>query len=172
MSEGLNQTQKAGITEDLFALACLVESDGQLSIAKPFVDDEGVDLLVYRHKLGGKVIYLQVKSRFTLNKKGRFRSQVRRKSFRPRKDLYLAFVYYDVKTESLSDSLWLIPSCDFVKLLKGQSAKRKIYVFQSAFASKNDMWKPYRLQIQDLSSKLFELLKGRSERLPRPSVSQ
>ena len=87
MSEGLNQTQKAGITEDLFAVACLVESDGQLSVAKPFVDDEGVDLLVYRRKRGGKVIYLQVKSRFTLNKKGFFRSQVRKKSFTPRAEL-------------------------------------------------------------------------------------
>ena len=158
MFKGLNQTQKAGITESLFAIACLVENDGQLSIAKPFVDDEGVDLLVYKRKVGGKVLYLQVKSRFTLTKKGSFKTQVRKKSFTPREDLYLAFVYYDTKKRGLGDCLWLIPSFDFPKLLKGQREDREIYVFQSKFDSKNDMWKPYKINIGDLSEKLFKLL--------------
>jgi len=158
MKIGLNETQKAGITEYLFALRCLLGSEGNLSLAIPFVDDEGVDLLVYRSKRGGKVLYIQVKSRFTLTGRGHYRSQVRKKSFLPRKDLYLAFVYYDASTNGLGKALWLIPTLDFINLVKRQTSKRKFYIFHSKFTSQNDMWAKYRLSLEELPKKMLNLV--------------
>lgn len=160
MKSELNETQKAGITEMFFALNSLLGGDGKISLATPFVDDEGVDLIVYRRKLGGKVLYLQIKSRFTLTKKGYFKSQVRKKSFSPRKDLYLAFVYFDVQKNGLGEILWLIPTLDFIDLIKGQRSKKKIYVFQSKFTSRNDMWAKYKITLKEMPQKLLELLQS------------
>ena len=160
MQDGLNATQKAGITETLFALTGLLGSKGKLSFAIPFVDDEGVDVLVYKRKSGGKVLYIQVKSRFTLTSNGHFRSQVRKKSFTPRKDLYLVFVYYDNNKQGLGDTLWLIPTLDFMDLIKGQKSNRKFYIFHTKFTAQNDMWVKYRLSLKDLSQKLLVLIEN------------
>ena len=103
-------------------------------------------------------MYIQIKSRFTLTKKEAYRSQIRKKSFVPRKDLYLAFVYCDSNTHRLGEILWLIPTIEFSDLMKGQSPGRKVYVFQSKFTSPNDMWVKYRLPLAKLPDELMALL--------------
>ncbi len=158
MQIGLNEVQKASITETLFALTCLLNSDGRISVAIPLVDDEGIDLLVYKSKASGKVLFIQVKSRFTLTGRGRYRSQVRKKSFIPRKDLYLAFVYFNKETKKLGEIIWFIPSLDFIRLVGGQGAQRKIYVFHTKFTAQNDMWAKYKFNINDISQTLLQLL--------------
>ena len=64
----LSASQKGQIVEQLVAATCLLQSKGLLRVARPLVDDEGVDLIV-THKVSDKGVLLQVKSRFTLNKK-------------------------------------------------------------------------------------------------------
>jgi len=154
----LNATQKAGITETLFALSCLLGSSGNLSLATPFVDDEGVDIIVYRRKVGGPPLYIQVKSRFTLTGRGQYRAQVRKQSFLPRKDLYIVFVYFDTQKIQLGETLWFIPSLDFKKLISGQGSNRKNYVFSTKFNSRNDMWAQYKLKLSEISSVIESIL--------------
>lgn len=153
---GLTSTQKGKVVESLIAATCILESDGRLSVSIPFVDDEGIDIVITL-KGGGRTIFIQVKSRFTLIRGRYYRSQVRKKNFVPRKDLFIIFAYYDKTKALLGDTLWLIPSTDFVKSLKGQTNKR-VYVFQSRFNSQKDMWKSYKMTLKDFPSKMLEML--------------
>jgi hypothetical protein len=154
----LGSTQKGKVVESLIAATCILGSDGKLSASIPFVDDEGVDL-IFTPKGGGQSIFVQVKSRFTLIGKGNYRSQIRKKNFRPRPDLYIIFAYYDKKKGQLGEILWFVPSDDFKKNLKGQRKERKNYIFQSRFASRRDMWAPYKLMLKALPQHILDLLK-------------
>ena len=152
----LGSTQKGKVVESLIAATCILGSDGKLSVSTPLVDDEGVDM-IFTPKWGGRSIFVQVKSRFTLTGKGYYRTQIREKNFLPREDLYIIFAYYDSEKAQLGETLWLVPSVDFKEKLKGQ-LKKQYYVFQSGFTSQ-DMWEPFRLKLSDLPQRILNLLK-------------
>lgn len=154
----LGSTQKGKVVESLIAATCILGSDGELSVSIPLVDDEGVDM-IFTPKGGGRTIFVQVKSRFTLTKKGNYRTQIRKRNFSPREDLYIIFVYYDSEKAQLGETLWFVPSVAFKKNIKGQSKERKVYIFQSRFTAQRDMWKPYQLKIRDLPRHILSLLK-------------
>ncbi|MEM2100513.1 MAG: hypothetical protein QXP45_04165 [Thermoproteota archaeon] len=101
---------------------------------------------------------LQVKSRFTLTNKGAYRSQLRRASFKPRKDLYILFAYFDRAAGELGNTMWLVPTEDFAERTRNQSSGRKYLVFQTRFNSK-DMWERYRVEKAVLPNKIVEILK-------------
>ncbi|MBI3320010.1 MAG: hypothetical protein HYZ89_05435 [Candidatus Omnitrophica bacterium] len=142
--------------EQLVASACLLQSDGKLRVSTPLVDDEGVDLVV-SHRETDNTLFLQVKSRFNLNR-GNYRTQVRRAALRAGAKRFLLFVYYDAAQAVMGETMWLVPSLTFEKLLSGQKRSSRIYVFQSRFTSQHDMWKPYRISRQALASSLIDHL--------------
>jgi len=153
----LSESQKGKVVEMLVAAHLILGSDGALNVSTPMVDDEGVDLVL---SLAGeaKHLLLQVKSRFSLTGKGAYRAQVRRASFRPKKDLYLLFVYFDKEKGELGDTMWLIPTVDFKEKTKNQNIEKKYVVFQTRFNSK-DMWESYRLEKTMLPGRIIEVLK-------------
>lgn len=153
----LGSTQKGKAVESLVAATCIIGSDGKLSVSIPMVDDEGIDL-VFTSKENRKSLFIQVKSRFTLSKKGNYRTQIRKKSFIPQKDFFIMCIFYNRQQAKLGDLLWLIPSIDFKAKLIGQHNKR-IYVFQSRLTSQRDMWKPYQVQIKDLPDRILNILR-------------
>lgn len=152
----LSTSQKGRVVEQLVAAACLLQSDGKLRVSIPIVDDEGVDL-VMSHGETGKTLLLQVKSRFSLNN-GNYRTQVRRVALHSGPRRFLLFVYYDTAKAALGEIMWLIPSLDFAKLLAGQKQGRATYIFQSRFTSERDMWRPHRIPVQELASRLIRRL--------------
>ena len=156
---GLGSSQKGKAVESLLAATCIIGSDGELSVSIPMVDDEGVDL-IFTPKGGGRSIFVQVKSRFTLTGKGSYRSQIRKKNFHPRKDYYITFAYYDKANARLGDTLWFIPSLDFTDKLKGQSRERPNYIFQSRFTSTGDMWRPYKVELKNLPKHILRILRS------------
>lgn len=153
----LSASQKGQIIEQLVAATCLLQSEGLLRVSRPLVDDEGVDMVV-THKATDRSILLQIKSRFTLTKKGSFRANVRRVSLRASETRQLLFVYYDMKKATLGETLWFVPALDFERLLKGQRQSRPRFVFQSKFNSANDMWKPYQILLRDLGRTMIQRL--------------
>ena len=159
----LGSTQKGKVVESLIAANCILGSDGKLSVCVPLVDDEGVDM-VLTPKGGGQSIFVQVKSRFTLTGKGYYRTQIKKKNFLPRENLYIIFAYYDSEKAQLGETLWLVPSVDFDKNLKGQ-LKKQYYIFQSGFTSQ-DMWEPFRLKLSDLPQRILSLLKTYKDSMP------
>ncbi len=152
----LSASQKGRVVEQLVAAACLLQSDGKLRVSIPIVDDEGVDLVV-SHGQTDRTLLLQVKSRFSLHR-GNYRTQVRRVVLHPNPNRLLLFVFYDTARAALGDTMWLVPSLAFAKLLAGQKQDRDTYAFQSRFTSAGDMWKSYRIPVQQLASELIRYL--------------
>lgn len=159
VEQELGSSLKGKIAATLIGIACAQGSNGQINFASPFVDDEGVDLMFFRRGGSGKVILAQVKSRMTQSKllrRGTYRTQVRRASFKPREGYYLIFVAFDQLGERLFDTLWFVPSVDFEEKLVGQKGE-KVLVFQSRFDSK-DMWEEYRTSLGELPRRISQLL--------------
>jgi len=155
----LGSSLKGKITTTLIGVACAQRSKGEINFASPFVDDEGIDLIFFKKGGSGKAILAQVKSRTIQSKllrRGTFRVQVRRVSFKPREGYYFIFVTLDEAGKGLFETLWLIPSIDFEKKLAGQTNK-KVLVFQSRFNSR-DMWEEYRMSLEELTQRLSRIL--------------
>ena len=150
----LSASQKGQIIEQLVAATCLLQSEGMLRVSRPLVDDEGVDLVI-THRTTDRSVLLQIKSRFTLSKKGSYRANVRRVALRASNNRCLLFVYYDAKKAALGERLWFIPTMDFARLLKGQREARPRYVFQSKFDSLGDMWRPYQIHLKDVGKTML-----------------
>jgi hypothetical protein len=157
----LGSSLKGKVAATLLGLSCVQWSAGEVNFAAPFVDDEGVDLIFFKRG-GGEAILAQVKSRTVQSKqlaKGKFITQVRRASFKPRTGYYFIFVAFDLSAGKLLDTLWFIPSVSFESELGGQTGKR-VLVFQSGFNSK-DMWEDYRTSLKELPRQMLRLLQMR-----------
>ena len=150
---GLSDLQKGRIIEQLVGATLTLQSEGTLRVSVPLVDDEGVDLVV-GNRLNDKTLLLQIKSRFVLAYKGRYRANVRRATCKPDPNKFLLFVFYEKASAALGESCWLIRATDFCRLLSKQARKDNKYLFISTFTSPRDMWKPYRLSVKDLAKKI------------------
>ncbi len=153
----ISESQKGRIIEQLVGAMLILQSDGTLRVSLPLVDDEGVDLIV-GNRLTDKTLLLQIKSRFALSGRGRYRTNVRRATCRPNSRKFLLFVYYDKSQASLGDTCWLVPASEFCKLLSNQRKTRDVYVFDSGFTS-GDMWTRFRLSVKDVATTMLKTLK-------------
>jgi hypothetical protein len=154
----LSESQKGRIIEQLTGAILILQSNGALRVSLPLVDDEGVDLIV-GNRLNDKGLLLQIKSRFVLSSRGRYRTQVRRATCSPNPNKFLLFMYYDKNKAALGECCWLVPSSDFCRLLGKQRNTRPVYVFNSSFTAERDMWAPFRLSTKDLAEKILAYLR-------------
>ncbi len=154
----ISDSQKSRVIEQLVEAVLILQSDGALRVSLPLVDDEGVDLVV-GNRLNDKSLLLQIKSRFALSGRGRYRANVRRATCNPVPNKYLLFVYYNKDNAAIGDECWFVPSTDFCQLLRKQRSTRPVYVFDSGFAAKTDMWAPFRLSLKNLASEILKSLK-------------
>ena len=153
------ESQKGRAVEQLVGAILLLQSDGVLRVSVPLVDDEGVDLVVGRRQ-NDKVLLLQIKSRFTLTRLGSYRADVRRATCSPQHtSKCLLFVYYDKQKAALGDYCWLIPVPKFCRLLRNQRLTRPVYVFQSRFRAKGDMWAPFRVSTTHIAQEVVKRLR-------------
>jgi hypothetical protein len=154
---GLSETQKGRVIEQLVGAILILQSNGALRVSLPLVDDEGIDLVV-GSRSNDKSLLLQIKSRFALSGRGHYRANVRRATCSPNPNKFLLFVYYDKEKAALGDACWLISSVDFCGRLANQRNTRSVYVFDSRFLSKGDMWAPSRLSIKNVAAKILAVL--------------
>jgi len=154
----ISESQKGRIIEQLVGATLILQSEGALRVSLPLVDDEGVDLVV-GNRLNDKTLLLQIKSRFALTGRGRYRANVRRATCEPNPNKFLLFVYYDKSQASLGDTCWLVRASEFCRLLSKQRETRPVYVFDSGFTSKADMWTPFRLSMKEVAATVLKALK-------------
>jgi hypothetical protein len=154
----ISESQKGRVIEQLVGAALILQSDGALRVSLPLVDDEGIDLVI-SNRLNDKTLLLQIKSRFGLTGRGRYRADVRRATCMPNPNKYLLFVYYNKDNAAIGDTCWFVPSTCFCQLLSNQRATRPVYVFDSAFTAKADMWSQFRLSVKDLTTEILKALK-------------
>jgi hypothetical protein len=154
----LSESQKGRIVEQHVGATLILQSDGALRVSLPLVDDEGVDLII-GNRGNDKTMLLQIKGRFSLSGRGHYRADVRRATCKPNPNKFLLFIYYDAVAAALGEICWLVRSSEFCALLGRQKETRPVYVFDSTFKGKNDMWVPFRISLKATAAEILKALK-------------
>jgi hypothetical protein len=146
--------------EHLVASMCVLGTGGDLNAWTSIVDDEGVDVMLQRRN-HPETLALQVKSRFTTAKgiaeKQRFHTQVRKATFKPKKELHMLFAVVDPSEVALK-TIWIVPSLKFVKAAP-LSPHLKYKFVASAKPGSKDKWARYLVAPQNAPNHLLNLLK-------------
>ena len=155
----ISSKQKGDITENRAAEIITLSSNGNLTCYTPNTDDDGIDLII-NPKAEFKPLFIQVKSRFVLQKSGRFVQNVGKKTFSTNPNFYLLFVYFN--QESLEvEKLWLIPSIDFASLAydkKEGKTYKSFYRFNAGPKSTKDRWIDYVVDKSKLGDELLKII--------------
>lgn len=154
-----DSARKGIAVEHLIAATCMLASDFALNVSTSLVDDEGVDLVFHRRERS-TTLAVQIKSRSwaatTMRNKQRFIAQVRRSTFKPRRDLYMLFVAVD-PTFADYGPVWLVPSVAFADVLANGSGDKLRFVASAAPGS-DDRWVRFRHERSELPGRLLEEL--------------
>ncbi|HEX7904916.1 MAG TPA: hypothetical protein VF487_13650 [Chitinophagaceae bacterium] len=155
----ISTKQKGNISENRISEIVTLSSKGKLTCYTPNSDDDGIDLVVNPR---GAItpIFIQIKSRFVLQKNGRYIHNVGKKTFVTHKCFYLLFVYFNQLTLEV-DKLWLIPSNDFAVLAydkaEGKSYK-SFYRFNAGPQSQGDRWAKYSVDKSELGGQIINII--------------
>lgn len=150
-------TRDQGTTyEQLVAARLILKSGGAFALYRPGMDIAGRDLLV--HLLGtSRALYLQIKGTTMIVRGTRIQFLVKRWTFRPSADFWLAFYYFDAAAGDLGKYCWLVPSLDFAALTADQHFARSIS-FQVTLDGEDNRWFKYRHEIDEQAEVLRKVL--------------
>lgn len=155
----ISSKQKGDIIENRTSEMITLSSKGRLTCYTPNSDDDGIDLIVNpRNEF--KPLFIQIKSRFVLQKSGRFIQNVGKNTFSANEMFYLMFVYFNQSTLEV-ERIWLVPSVDFEKLAfdkKEGETYKSFYRINAGMANSKDKWSPYVVDKADLGSKLQNII--------------
>jgi len=140
----ITNKQKGTIVENLVVELITFGSNGALTCYTANADDDGIDLIV---NLKGDVnpLFIQVKSRFGLEKNGRFAHNVGVNTCKNHPLLYYIFLLYNQEHRDILCA-WIVPSGDlFSKIKISQITGRQNHLrFGANPTSENDKWANYR----------------------------
>lgn len=157
----LSSKQKGEITENRAAEMITLGSNGYLSCYRPITDDDGLDIII-NPKGQFKPLFLQVKSRFKLQKNNSFIQNVGLKTFSPNKHFYILFILFNDKALEI-DAIWLVPSLDFRRKAyhkKAGETYKEFYRFRANPRSTKDRWFSYLVDKSELFEKLDDIIQG------------
>ena len=158
--ERTSSKQKGKIVENRAIEIITLTSNGKLTCYSPNSDDDGIDLIV-KPKSEFKPIFLQVKSRFKLQKNRQFIQNVGIKTFQSNKYSYLLFIYFPIDKLEV-EKLWLIPSEDFKRLAyekKAGKTYKSFYRFSATPFSLKNKWAKYIVEKNNLGKEINEIIK-------------
>ncbi|MCR9173574.1 MAG: hypothetical protein NXI10_13820 [bacterium] len=156
---GISSKQKGDVTENRESEIIMLGSNGRLTCYTPNSDDDGIDLII-NPKSEFKPIFIQVKSRFVLQKSGRFVQNVGKGTFSANKNFFLLFMYFDEASMEV-DTLWFIPSIEFASLAydkKEGKTYKSFYRFNAGPNSTKDKWVNYRISKSELGNKILRII--------------
>jgi len=153
---GLSSVSKGNIVEDRIKELILLQGQGLLSVYKPVTDTEGIDLIIVKNGMF-QPIFLQVKSRFNLQRKN-FITNINKKTFNSHHSYYIIGAYFDLKNMELFNNLLLIPSSDVEKkAITLTPNNRPIYrIVSSLGLESKSKWSEYLISKNVLADKLIE----------------
>ena len=141
-------TRDQGATyEQLVAADLIRQSRGRFALYRPGMDIAGRDLLVQLVD-SWRTISLQIKGTAQIVRGTRIQFLVRRWTFTPAEDFWLAFYFFDVVAGALGRYCWLVPSVEFAALTANQHFPLTIS-FQVTLEGENNRWRPFRHPIED-----------------------
>lgn len=158
--EKTSSKQKGNIVENRAIEIITLTSNGKLTCYSPNSDDDGIDLIV-KPKSEFKPIFLQVKSRFKLQKNNQFHQNVGIKTFQSDKHFYLLFIYFPIEKLEV-EKLWLIPSNKFRKLAyekKAGKTYKSFYRFSANPFSSENKWAKYIIEKNYLGKRIYEIIR-------------
>lgn len=142
--------------EELVAAQLLSQDSGRLALYRPAMDIAGRDLLVQLVNTC-RALSLQIKGTDVVVRGGRIQCMVRRNTFRPARDFWLAFYFFDLMRGSFWPYCWLVPSLDFAALTKDQH-NPSILSFQVTLDGEDNRWRPFRRNLNEQGSVLHHAL--------------
>lgn len=155
----ISTKMKGRIAEDRIASLIALYGDKALSCYRPLSDDEGIDIIAKeKGAILGKTIYLQIKSRYSLTRKGRaFVSSVRASTLVDSYKMALIFCYFDFKEGELADNLWFIPAPEFIKKANRLKDDRLGFV-ASPQKGEGKKWDEYLIEKKNLANAILKLM--------------
>jgi hypothetical protein len=155
----ISSKQKGAITENRASEIITLSSRGKLTCYTPNSDDDGIDLIV-NPKGTFKPLFIQIKSRFKLQKSGQFIQNIGINTFKADKSFYILFIYFNKETLEI-DKLWLLPSTDFNKIgikIKAGKTFKSFLRFSASPKSKLDRWAKFTIDKSELGEKLLSII--------------
>jgi hypothetical protein len=129
---------------------------------RPASDIAGRDLLIQRVD-SFRAIYLQIKGTDRLKGRDSIRHAVRRRTFVPAADFWLAFYYFDLRLERLFPDCWLVPSLEFARRTADQRGATMLH-FETTLLKEHDRWRDFRHPIGEQA----EVIRAALKALPGP----
>ena len=159
--DSISSKQKGYIIENRIAEIITLGSNGELTCYSPNSDDDGIDLIVNpRGKFNP--LFIQVKSRYKLQKSKQFIQNVNKKTFGVNAQFFLIFAYFNPESLEI-EHIWLIRSLEFEKIAYEKSAGEKykaFYRFSANPHSTRDRWSKFSVKKTDLGQRLLNLIGG------------
>jgi hypothetical protein len=153
---GLSSQAKGDIVENRVKELIVLQGQGLLSVYRPVTDTHGIDLIVTKTGLF-QPIFLQVKSRYNVQKHGYFLMDISKKTFDPHHSYYVLGAYFNPEKLEIDDLLLLVPSEEIAKLKPFETKIGPRYrVTNSLKVESQGKWAKYLIKKTDLASKLIE----------------
>jgi len=161
---GLSSTSKGDIVEDRIKELILLYGQGLLSVYKPVSDTEGIDLIIVKSGIF-QPIFIQVKSRFNLQKNRAIIADISLKTFNPHHSYYVVIAYFNPSTLEINDYILLIPTekvRENAVIVNAKYGQRYRVTTQLNPESKSK-WAKYIIRKSELADKLL----GKFEEMAR-----
>jgi hypothetical protein len=153
---GLSSQAKGDIVEDRMKELIVLQGQGLLSVYRPVTDTHGIDLIVTKTGMF-QPIFLQVKSRFNVQKRGYFLMDIGKKTFDAHHSYFVIGAYFNPKALEIDENLLLVPSVEVQKanIVKPRTGERYRITCHLNKDSRGK-WARYLIKKADLANKLLE----------------
>lgn len=153
---GLSTQAKGDIVEDRVKELIVLQGQGLLSVYRPVTDTQGVDLVVTKAGMF-QPIFLQIKGRFNVQKRGYFLMDINKKTFTAHHSYFVIGAYFNPQKLEIDDNVLLVPSLEVEKGLVVKSARGEILRIQNYLSPDSQgRWAPFLIKKTDLANKLLE----------------
>ncbi len=154
----ITNKQKGTIIENLVVELITFGSNGALTCYTPNADDDGLDLIINR-KGDVNPLFIQVKSRFGLEKNGRYAHNIGVNTCKNHPLLYYIFLLYNQTARDIQCA-WIVPSNElFEKIKVSEIAGRQNHLrFGANPFSVKDKWSEFRINANEVGSYLLKKL--------------
>lgn len=158
-SAKLSNHIKGNIAEDRIKEYILFHSENRLTVFKPILDDNGIDLIVMQ-KGNFNPIYLQIKSRYTdPGEDGTF-LQISAKTFHAHPSFFIVGVNFDHDSLEIIDDILLIPSSIADEHARDDDNNSNKRILDVSFKKENsNSWHPYLTPKNELAIALLNKMK-------------
>jgi len=154
---GLSSTSKGDIVEDRVKELILLYGQGLLNVYKPVSDTEGIDLIIVKSGIF-QPIFIQVKSRFNLQKNRAIIADISLKTFNPHHSYYVVIAYFNPANLEINDYILLIPTNEVREnaVIVNTKYGQRYRVATQLNPESKSKWAKYIIRKSELANKLLE----------------